>query len=304
MQLLYLLLSRDGTQVKIGITKTTATLKTRLASLGGAKLFNLESSRFFHCERAKSVEQFLHFHFRHLSIVPSNAFVTNGKTECFSAEVMDSACQFIKDFSAGHAIPFSENVLLLPVEPPSHLRSLQPTAHVDHWLSNKKQTELADGVATLKKFNEQSYLLFLNCVKNWIDRHELLGLYSVGSDVRIILCNVNSSFGREWLPFANINFSQLVFFDSARATPYCIFGDCFHNQSFAYLKIGDELKAIYNKQHISPRLFSSPHFQQFIQLTQKLASISSVDRTFNPSVLDDDRRKFVSEFLDAWNRYP
>ncbi len=108
MGVLYLLLSRDGTQVKIGITKSLVTLKTRLASLGGAALFNLESSRIFHCERARAVEQFLHFHFRHSHIAPSGAFVRDGTTECFSADVLSLACEFVVSNSAGKPLPLSE----------------------------------------------------------------------------------------------------------------------------------------------------------------------------------------------------
>lgn len=302
MQLLYLLISRDGTQVKIGITKTTATLKTRLASLGGANLFDIESSRFFECERARTIEQFLHFHFRHLNIVPSNAFVINGTTECFSVEAMDLALQFIEYFRAGRPIVFSEK-LVLPTEPPCHsvsqtpncrtrVVSLQPTAHVEQFRLNQKQAAQAHNF----QINEQAYLLFSHIIKNWNDNSELAGLYRRGSELRIVLRKPNS-FGSEWLPFASINFAALRLFTNSRPSHFDVFSTCFHNQSAGFLKLSQELTAIHNKHDIPHEWYLSPLYQQF---TQILTSIPSVDETFNPRLLDDELKNFSCEVADAW----
>lgn len=99
MGLLYLLAAADHSQVKIGITRDDASLRGRLAALGGLARFDLAKSRLFRCVDNYAVEQFLHLLVGDCKI-DTEAFVNGaGKTECFSFDAYTRALEFLANHS-------------------------------------------------------------------------------------------------------------------------------------------------------------------------------------------------------------
>ncbi len=184
MGVLYLLLSHDGKQVKIGITKSLSTLQTRLVSLGGTALFDLNASKFFQCERARAVEQFLHFHFRDSSIVSSDAFVKDGTTECFSAEVLTLACDFIVANSAGCLLEIPEAVC---VGATRLCVRVDANEHVSQQRLVAQQVKEAERRASIEQFNAQCYSLLAQTINSWNDRRVVVGRYRADGELRIAL---------------------------------------------------------------------------------------------------------------------
>lgn len=96
--LLYLLAAADRSQVKIGITRDDASLRGRLAALGGRGRFDLSMSRVFRCADNYAIEQFLHLLVADCKI-ESEAFIDGaGKTECFKFDAYTRVIEFL----AGH----------------------------------------------------------------------------------------------------------------------------------------------------------------------------------------------------------
>lgn len=290
MDVLYMLLSHDGMQVKIGITKSLFTLKRRLVSLGGIKLFDFESSRFFNCERAKAVEQYLHFHFRAAAIAQEDAFVKDGVTECFSSEILQSATDFVEANSAGQRLTITKDYLLGVGRVANYSASAKRTCiAIESESRERAARSKAQAQIARARWNESALSKFAELLKSWDDRGVFVGRYFEDGDLFVAL-KPYDKFGVQYEFDEEIYFADLEIFP--RTGSFNVFPEYCSNEHGWKLTVANKLFNDQDDDHWVVR-----------GLRQVIDGLPTVPDDFDVSALNIGTGAFWQNFECEFSRF-